>query len=554
VVIVRDAREVLAPSPVRPDVGPAQLPPTRQRRLGWLPHRLAMLALVIGVVLTGVLAFAARQVDHHNEDRLVGVQVRQAAATLAAELASTQTPLQGAYAVAEATNADPAKFESFIAPSVGPGEAFVSVSLWQVTGTSAHMVVVVGQTPMLAQHPREADAFLSSVRPSPVLTVGQLIRGRRPRLGYAELPANGSGGWLVYAESLLPPTDELSIQRNSAFQNFNFEVFFGSTTTRATLLETSTPLSTPGPRAQAQVPFGDTHLTLVGIPTQPLEGTLSERLPWFVGGVGVILSLLGALMAERLIRRREVAEGLAVENALLYSQQRGIAETLQHALLPTDLPRMADFAVATRYVPGVGGMDIGGDWYDMIEIDADHCFLAVGDVSGRGLSAATTMAALRYAIRAYVAEGHAPETILVKLGELIHVAKNGHFATVLVGSIDLVERRVKLATAGHPPPLLLTEDGAEFLDLPIGVPVGVPSPKPRFSAEFEFPPRATLIAYTDGLIERRGEILDEGMERLRRASLGGSGTLDQLMGDILHALIPDGSDDDVALLGVQWTR
>ena len=105
-------------------------------------------------------------------------------------------------------------------------------------------------------------------------------------------------------------------------------------------------------------------------------------------------------------------------------------------------------------MPGVDGVDIGGDWYDVIDVGGGQVILVVGDVSGRGLRAATEMASLRYAIRAYAAQGDPPEVILSKLSRLINLVRDGHFATVLCGLVNVAERRVTFANAGHPSPLL----------------------------------------------------------------------------------------------------
>ena len=136
---------------------------------------------------------------------------------------------------------------------------------------------------------------------------------------------------------------------------------------------------------------------------------------------------------RRLVGRRQHAEELATENARLFAQQRTVAQTLQHSLLPDVLPEVAGASVAVRYLAGAEEVDIGGDWYDVIALDGGRTLFIVGDVSGRGLRAATVMAALRFGARAYAAEGDEPEIILSKLSQLLSVDRDGHFATVLCG-------------------------------------------------------------------------------------------------------------------------
>jgi serine phosphatase RsbU (regulator of sigma subunit) len=226
-----------------------------------------------------------------------------------------------------------------------------------------------------------------------------------------------------------------------------------------------------------------------------------------------------------------------------------VAQTLQHALLPGTLPVFAGLELAVRYVPGVDGVDVGGDWYDVIDVGDGKVMLIVGDVSGRGLRAATVMAALRYAIRAYAADGDSPDLILLKLSKLINVG-DGHFATVLCGLVDVAERRITFANAGHPSPLLITGATAELVSTKVGVPVGVEA-NGYPTVTVNIPPHAILMAFTDGLFERRGESPDVGLARLRDASIGYE-SLSDLLDGVLHSLTPDGGNDDTAILAVTW--
>ena len=168
-----------------------------------------------------------------------------------------------------------------------------------------------------------------------------------------------------------------------------------------------------------------------------------------------------------------------------------------------------------RYVAGMKSMDIGGDWYDVIRRDDDHFLFVVGDVSGRGVRAATIMASLHYSIRAYAAEGDLPATILAKLCRLLDVDRDGHFATILAGYVDVDRREVTLASAGHFAPLLMSRDKTDYVDIVTGLPIGIGTSPTYPTVTFTVPPHGTLLAFTDGLVERRGESLDAGLKRLR---------------------------------------
>jgi serine phosphatase RsbU (regulator of sigma subunit) len=300
------------------------------------------------------------------------------------------------------------------------------------------------------------------------------------------------------------------------------------------------------------VAFGDEKLLVVMTPLRELGGTLLARLWWILGLGGLVLTLGAASLVERLTRRRIDAEGLAVENARLYAQQRSVAQTLQHSLLAEAFPEIEGLAFAARYVAGVEGIDIGGDWYDIVRLESGNILLVVGDVSGRGLEAATMMAALRFAARAYAVEGHAPAAILSRLSALVSVARDEHFATVLCGLLDVATGRVALANAGHPVPLLVSPGGAEYVATDIGVPVGVSTSAPYTEVTVTFPRDATLLLYTDGAIERRGEHLDVGLQRLADVSMRASGPLDDFLDQVIAGVIRDNAEDDAALLGIRW--
>ncbi|HUI48388.1 MAG TPA: SpoIIE family protein phosphatase, partial [Acidimicrobiia bacterium] len=298
------------------------------------------------------------------------------------------------------------------------------------------------------------------------------------------------------------------------------------------------------------VPFGQSNIQLVMSPRRELGGMLLARLAWLIAVVGVVVALAATLMTERLVRRRLYAETLARDNARLFSEQRSVARMLQHSLLPEQLPEFTGLDIAVRYVPGVHGVEIGGDWYDVIEIDETHIMFVVGDVSGRGLRAATVMASLRYAIRAYAVQGDDPASILLKLTNLISVGRDGHFATVLCALVDIVGREMTVANAGHPLPLLIADHEAQYLHTEVGPPVGV-SHGPYVASHATVPRGATVLAFTDGLFERRGENPDVGLSRLRAAAIGYQ-SLDALLDGLLNTMTPSGTHDDTAILGIRW--
>ena len=233
----------------------------------------------------------------------------------------------------------------------------------------------------------------------------------------------------------------------------------------------------------------------------------------------------------------------------MYRQQRDVAEALQGALLPTQMPSPPGVDIAARYIPATQSIEVGGDWYSVIRASPERFVFVVGDVSGHGVSAATSMAPLRFTIRTLAKLGMEPAEILERAADEIDIS-DGHFATVLVGMVDLAAESVTLASAGHLPPLFVSHLGSRYLDLPTGPPLGLN--RDSYEAKrFGFPRGATLIAFTDGLIERRGTDIQERMDFLAAAARGQGGDSDAIMAGILGELPGVDHEDDVALLVIR---
>jgi serine phosphatase RsbU (regulator of sigma subunit) len=516
-----------------------------------VPHLFPLAVLLLGAVVTTLLTLAAASANSNSDQRLLTLQVRQAASALETAVASVQAPLTAAFDSSAATH-DTSAFAQIISPDVGPAGPFLSASLWQISPGPPKPLIVVGAQPVLPTEPGGVAAFFGRVKAGGPLTVTSIIGGSTPRLGYAEIPAGQGDTVVVYAESALPPNKKAVIPKSSAFSDLDFALYLGPKVARSSLIETTGPLV--GYHARASVPFGDSSLTLVGTTTTSLAGGLSADLPLIAALLGAILTLSAAVTSEYLIRRRRLAEVLASENAGLYVEQRTIAETLQHSLLPDAIPALDGLEIAVRYAPGVGGIEVGGDWYDVIPTGEGNAFFFVGDVSGRGLVAATTMGYLRHAIRAYVAQGGGPAVVLAKLADLVDPAEDGHFATVLGGYIDVAQRSLTVASAGHFAPLVVDHDGARYMDVDVGPPIGVLPHSVPVETTITVSAGTSVLAFTDGLVERRGENLDVGLARLKEAVEGDGGDVDSLLGRLLAELAPDGSDDDIAILGVRWQR
>lgn len=513
---------------------------------------MSVVVLCLGVVLTVVLVFAARTAFDSNEDRLLEQQTREAAAFLTAALPGIQTPLAASAEVAEQDSDDHLLFRRLMTPIVERGTPYVSASLWRTD--SLEPVTAVGAEPLLSSQPSAVKReFLDRVTAAPGLSVIGLLDGETPRLGYAYTASVGPIRFVAYAEGALPAERTSVVPAGRAFSGLDNAIYLGDREVAASLLTASVselPLS--GRRASELVEFGDSTLLLVMSPTENLGGELLAMLPWLVGAVGAVTTVGAAALIERLLRRRDQADALAAENRHLYNSQLSVARTLQNSLLPQQLPVVDGVEFGARYVAGVAGLEIGGDWYDVIDLNDGRFLVIVGDVSGRGLDAGTSMASLRYAIRAFASQGDDPSTILTSLNRLLDVERDGHFATVLCATLSLAERTVTVANAGHPSPLLVDSETARYLATEIGPPIGVTLDAHYDTVTHSLPADAILLLFTDGLFERRGEPIDTGLERLRQSAIGHE-DLDEMLETLTAHPNATEAHDDTAIVGARWT-
>lgn len=241
----------------------------------------------------------------------------------------------------------------------------------------------------------------------------------------------------------------------------------------------------------------------------------------------------------------------ALERARRYDSETTLARGLQAALLPHRLPVRDHVVTVGRYLPGTAGMDVGGDWYDVVETGPDMLALVIGDVQGHGVAAAATMGQLRSAVRAFALSGNDPEQVMRGTNRLLIDLDPGQFASCCYVLIDLASGRARAVRAGHPQPLLREPDGhTSVLDLPGGVVLGIDADAGYPVAELRLAAGSVLALYTDGLVERPGIDIDVGVERLRLALAGGRPSpLTDMADRLVHEVgNTDDRPDDIALL------
>ncbi len=245
----------------------------------------------------------------------------------------------------------------------------------------------------------------------------------------------------------------------------------------------------------------------------------------------------------------------AVERAQLYEQQRRIAESLQRSLLPQRLPDIPAVDLGARYLAGAAGLQVGGDWYDVLPLPDGRVAFALGDVVGKGLPAAAAMGQVRYALRAYAALDPAPAAVLTALDDFFEARDAEEIVTLVYGVLDPGEGVLVWSNGGHPPPLLVgTEQTRIVSGLADGTPLGVSSP--RQESTMQLAAGDLLLLYSDGLVEARDRPVGEGVDALVRIAEGPDlreNSADGATGAVLARML-DGrdADDDATLLALRW--
>ncbi|GAA5107081.1 GAF domain-containing SpoIIE family protein phosphatase [Haloechinothrix salitolerans] len=326
-------------------------------------------------------------------------------------------------------------------------------------------------------------------------------------------------------------------------------------------------------REAARVPVGSGFAGSVAALKRPLvldrvdETTVVNPMLWQQGlnsllGVPMLAEghVVGVLHVGSVARRPFTEDDIrllqvAADRIALATQattnrtERTAAAALQRSLMPSKLPEVPGLALAARYVPG-GGASIGGDWYDVFTLPSGRLGLVIGDVVGHGLHAAVIMGRMRSAVRAYALETEEPAVVIEKLDRKMKHFEPGAMATVAYAIVDPSTHQIEVSLAGHPPPVhALPGHPAALLDMPTDLPIGVTLPaKSRRTTRVDLGADGVLCCYTDGLVERSGAPIDDGLDRLCGAINVGTPAEDvcgTIMKELVAGKVPT---DDVALV------
>ncbi|MDQ0994527.1 anti-sigma regulatory factor (Ser/Thr protein kinase) [Streptomyces sp. V3I7] len=243
--------------------------------------------------------------------------------------------------------------------------------------------------------------------------------------------------------------------------------------------------------------------------------------------------------------------GQALMRARAFDAEHELVAMLQRTLLPRRLPELPGAEAVARYLPTTSGLEVGGDWYDVIPLSDNHVALVIGDVQGHNAGAATLMGQMRTALRAYAAEGHPPDVVVSHANRLLVEMETGLFATCAYVDVDMEEGSAWCVRAGHLPPVLRHADGrTEIVAAEGGPPLGVLAQADFPMTPLRLQPGTVIALTTDGLVESPEDDIDTGMDRLARDLSGGDPAQLSLVADAVLGQARRG--DDVALLLMRY--
>lgn len=532
----------------------------RDRRRFGLPLRpVSLLVLVILVLASLGGWWGARSVVHDQENRLLKERTNEVVAVLTLAVNNAQSSLGAVGTVARVTRGASGAFTDAVTSVLaaqGPNPNPPSYSLVQQTGTGLVVRAAVGKTLHVGERITgvEADAITRAMKSGRIVSTPVLGTGANRALGLALAGPSVPPHAAIYERSTL---GKLSVSPRAATSPFSEldVVLYASThpDPAQVLLTTNLKLPLRGHVDRQLMPVGtgspDKWLMVV-VARKPLVGSIAWRMPWFVLGGLLLAGLLIAFAIETVARRRD----LAVE---LYETEHGIAERLQRSLLPA-LPLVPGLDLAARYIAGGRGQEVGGDWFDVFRVAGDSIGVAIGDVIGHDLAAATAMAQLRSALRAYAFEGEEPAMVVDRLDKMVDNFALAQLVTVVYGVLEPPDetggRRMRFANAGHLSPVVLDPNGqVHVLDSVASVIIGAPLPADRAQSEHYLEVGSTMLLFTDGLVEIPGTTLDVSLSKLSDTLQrhGTSGSVEDLCDAVLSEMAGIELRDDIALLAVR---
>lgn len=517
---------------------------------------LPVVITVAGLVGFGLLAAGCRVLYNQTEDRLLRQRTSEAALALQASVAGIRSPLEAAARLATLTNGDASAFEAMIDPAIGDGKALTTAALYRF-GDSSPIATAGPGTHIPASGNEGVAGMFARTATQPFIVLDLLNGGDARRLGYAVADSSKNPQYVAYGERTLAADPYVRRRTDQPFSNLDYAFYLGTRVSSQELLSSSLrDLPIRGRQAQEAIDFGDTKLLLVMTPTDRLSSALFANLWWMLAGAGVLVSFVFGILTRRLLERRDTALALASDNERLYGEQRQIAETLQLSLLPQSLATPPGVEATARYWPAGSANLIGGDFYDMFVVDDTRWGIAIGDVCGKGIEAASLTGLARHTLRAAARTSTSPTDVL----EAVHHALRDHQpSTFCTACFAYLTPRadgsylLQIALGGHPEPLVRHADGRVEPIGTRGTLLGMIEPTLE-AVSVELQHGDTLAFYTDGLTDAPAEQAVPVEELVAHLRDRGDRHIDEVADSIRvlkRARRPLGSGDDTVVLLVR---
>jgi hypothetical protein len=510
-----------------------------------------VLAILVIVTLGG--SWETRSIVHDQENRLLRERAAEVGLLLTSAISAVPAALNTQGQILRDTHGSTTAYQRAAAAAVAAGPGHLTFA-WLRAGPQGRSYVVLAsagaglRTGEVVTDAR-VGAFTQAAKAK--IFAATPVLGPDRRLGFAVGPPSAPAGTVLYRESALGPVSPPRQAASSPFAELDV-VLYGTPTVQPSQVLTSTTPHFPLTGDVRNQPFaaGASHWLLSVKARRPLVGSVTQDAPWVVLGAGLLGALLVASIVEAAGRRRDAA-------LALYASEHQVAETLQRSLLP-QLPTIPGLQLAARYLAAGNGQEVGGDWFDAFPIAGGRVGIAIGDVIGHDLRAASAMAQVRAGLRAYAVDGDPPATVLNRLDHLVDTFDLTQLVTVIYAVLEPVaadgSRLLRYANAGHLPPLILSPDGeVGTLSGGASVVIGAPITIEHGQAEHRLEPGTTLLLFTDGLVEVPGRPLEETLAELAVA-VAGDGD-DVGVEAICQRIVATASDrslrDDIALLAVR---
>jgi hypothetical protein len=521
-----------------------------------LPLRtVSAIALLLALLATIGGFWAARVIVHDQEHRLLEERAAEVSLLLTSAVSGIPATLDAQGGILSATNGSKAAYDRAAAASVlaGPGDLTFAWLKPQAVGAGYVVLAARGTGLHAGEVVTDSRARTFALAAHSSSFVATPVLGSDRHLGFAVGPPAAPVGTVLYRESRLGPISAPRQASSAPYAELDV-VLYGAPTEQPGQVLTSTTGQIPlqGHVDNVPLPAGSSHWLLSVEARRPLVGSLASNAPWVLLVAGLIGSVLFASAIEAAARRRDAA-------LALYAAEHQLAETLQRSLLPS-LPMIPGVELAARYLAAGQGQEVGGDWFDAFPIRGGRVGLVIGDVIGHDLAAASAMAQIRAALRAYAVDGDPPASVINRLDSLVDTFELTQLVTVIYGVLGPPavdgSRLLRWANAGHLPPLLRTPDGrVHTLAGGESVLIGAPIALEHSQSEHWVEPGSTLLFFTDGLVEVPGHPLEEALARVATAvgAGGDDDDVEAMCQRVVDTVSEPSLRDDIALLAVRIT-